>query len=155
GWPSRSVVSYRNRLLTPRVVPSGISKAALPLDFSRGRAARHRGPAVRQPSASTPPLRWNRMVMLLIDRLAQRTLMAVILTPGRDASIPLLPRSRARGPAPPHRSRWWREARDHPPLPVWRAWPACRPRSAGPAAYHSRSPPPVYRDPHRARAAGR
>src|SRR2546422_8573782 len=40
--PSRSVVSYRNMFLTPRVVPSGISKAARPLDFSRGRAAHHR-----------------------------------------------------------------------------------------------------------------
>src|SRR2546430_8419907 len=113
------------------------------------------GPTVRQPSASPPPLRSSRMVMLVIDRLAQRTLMAVILTPPRGASIPPPLRSRPHRPPPPHRPQPSREARDPPPQPARRAWPACRPRSAGPAAYHSRSAPPVCRDPRRARAVER
>src|SRR3989454_12617130 len=46
------------------------------------------GPTVRQPSASTPPLRWSRVVMLVMDRLAQRTLMAGILNPEWSAAIP-------------------------------------------------------------------
>src|SRR5207244_8897784 len=79
------------------------------------------GPTARQPSASPPPLRWSRMVMLVMDRLAQRTLMAVILTPARGASIPRPLRSRPHGPAPPHRPPPSREARDPPPPPARRA----------------------------------
>src|SRR3989440_12918113 len=62
------------------------------------------GPTVRQPSASPPPLRSSRMVMLVIDRLAQRTLMAVILTPARGPSIPRALPPGVHGPGPPHRS---------------------------------------------------
>src|SRR5207244_12750963 len=62
------------------------------------------GPTARQPSASTPPLRWSRMVMLVMDRLAQRTPMAVILTPGRGPSIPRALPPGVPGPGPPNRS---------------------------------------------------
>src|SRR2546426_1625982 len=91
------------------------------------------GPAVRQPSAGAPPLRKSRMVMLVIDRLPQRTLIPVILTPGPTASIPRAPPPRAPAPAPPHRSPQWRGARGAPPPPPWRAarvWEPPPPRAA-------------------------
>src|SRR5438128_764910 len=112
------------------------------------------GPAVRQPSAGTPPLKKSRMLMLVINRLRQRTLIAVILTPGRDASIPRTPPPVTRGPAPPHRPPPWREARDLAPQPGRRASRGWQPRSAEPGAYRSRSRRRACRDPRRARAAG-
>src|SRR2546429_906165 len=81
----------------------GSHKAARPLEFLERPRRALSGPTVRQPSASTPPLRKSRMVMVVIGRLPQRTLIPGILTPGRDASIPSLPRRGARRPAPLHR----------------------------------------------------
>src|SRR5438067_4948692 len=93
----------------------GSHKAARPLELLERPRRALSGPTVRQPSASTPPLRKSRMVMLVIGRLPQRTLIPRILTAGRDASIPRSLRSHVHGAAPLHQPPRWREARDPPP----------------------------------------
>src|SRR5437764_10820284 len=115
---------------SPPGLPCWITKAKRPLGLREAAPCIDRGPRIRQPSASTPPLSESRIAIRVIGRLPQLMLMSVILALVRDASIPPPP-----PPSPPRR----------PPPPPAAPPPPPPPRPPPRARAPPPAPPPPTR----------